>query len=44
MASPVISQIAELYLSPQSSLVLSFDEADRLEHLEIWSEDFVEIV
>ena len=29
---------------PQSSLALSFDDLDRLEHLEMWSEDFVETV
>jgi len=29
---------------PQLSLVLSFDELDRLEHLEMWSEHFVETV
>jgi hypothetical protein len=27
---------------PQSSLVLSFDDLDRLEYLEMWSGDFVE--
>ena len=27
---------------PKSSLVLSFDDVGRLEHLEMWSEDFVE--
>ena len=29
---------------PQSSLVLSFDDLDRLDYLEMWSGDFVETV
>jgi len=36
-----LSNLGDLSI-PQSSLVLSFDVVDRLEHLEMWSEDSVE--